>query len=198
MAEKKEKAKEEVKVVFDRIYTIPLRSEWLKVPKYKRAEKAIRAMKQFLARHMKVEDRDVSKIKIDNWTNKAIWLRGIKKPSHKIKVKATKLSDGTVKVEFLGLPASFKVEEEKLQRKMEKAKKREEARAKEKEKRKKKEEEKKPEVVEEKSEEEKLAEEEKKEKEKMLHKTIEAEQPRIMKTLQHKESKELRRKALEK
>ena len=190
------KETKEVKIVLERNYTIPLRKEWLKVPKYKRAEKAIRAVKQFLAKHMKVDHRDVNKIKIDKWVNEALWLRGMRKPSHKISVKAIKYSDGIVKVEFIGLPAKFKIDEEKFKKKIDKAKKKEQEKQKEKEK--KKPEEKKPEVKEEKSDEEKIEDEEKREREKMLHKEIAKEQPKAMQPLQHKESKDMRRKALEK
>ena len=44
---KKEK-KPEVKL--ERVYNVPLRKEWLKVPKYKRSKKALAALKQFLAK----------------------------------------------------------------------------------------------------------------------------------------------------
>jgi len=186
---------EEIKILVERNYVIPLRREWLKVPQYKRGKKAIKAVREFLARHMKVENRDVSKIALDKGINEAIWSRGIKRPPQKISVRVVKFSDGSVKAEFLGLPPKFKAEEEKLKKKLEKARKKETEREK------KKKEKPKPEVKpeeKEKTEEEKLSEEEKKEKEKMLHKTIEVEQPRIMKTQQHKESKDIRRKALEK
>lgn len=193
----------EVKIVLERTYTIPLRKEWLKAPKYKRAKKAIKAIKEFLAKHMKVENRDLDKIKIDSWINRAIWLRGIKNPPHKITVKAIKDSEGIVKTEFVGLPPKFKVEEKKLKKKIEKAKKREEEKAKErKEKEEKKEEEEKEKKEEKATIEEKLEEKEKKEKEKILHK----EMLKPKESLIHektpvggkKEKKEMRRMALEK
>ncbi len=160
--------------LFERTYTIPLRSEWLKAPRYRRAKKAIRAMKEFLAKHMKVKDRELDKVKIDNWVNRAIWSRGIKNVPHKITVKATKYSDETVSVELISLPKSFKQEELFLKKKIEKSKKKIEEKKKEQEK---KEKQKKAEVVkkEEKSEEEKLEEEKKKEEEKTLHKEIKHE-----------------------
>ncbi len=39
----------------ERTYIIPLRKEWLKVPIYKRTKKAVKATKEFLQKHMKVE-----------------------------------------------------------------------------------------------------------------------------------------------
>jgi len=183
---KKEDKKEE------KIYTIPLRKEWLKVPKYRRAKKAIKAIKEFIARHMKIYDRDLKKIKIDKWVNEAVWLRGIKKPPQKIIVKAIK-EGNIVKVEFQGLPPKFKIEEEKLKKKIEKAKKREE------EKKKTKKEEKKPEKKEEKSEEEKKKEEERKEREKVLHKEISTMKARPKLIEKQKQPKPvIQRKALEK
>jgi len=195
------KETKEAKKVLERVYTIPLRKEWLKAPRYKRAKKAVRALKEFLAKHMKVENRELDKIKIDNWVNRALWLRGIKKPAHKITVRAIKDSDGVVKVEFVGLPKKFKAEDAKLRKKLEKAKKLEEEKAEEREKRKKEEEKAKAEKQKkeaEKSEEEKLEEKEKKEKEKMLRKEIAKEQPKPMATQQHRERQEMKRMVLDK
>jgi len=53
---KKQEIKTEIK---EREYVIPLRVEWRKVPKYQRAAKAIKAIKEFLVRHMKIYDRDL-------------------------------------------------------------------------------------------------------------------------------------------
>ncbi len=165
--------------LFERTYTIPLRSEWLKAPRYRRAKKAIRAMKEFLAKHMKVKDRELDKIKIDNWVNRAIWSRGIKNVPHKITVKATKYSDETVSVELLGLPKSFKAEDSFLKKKMDKSKKKAEEKKKEQEKKEKEKKVEKVEQKEEKSEEEKLEEEKKKEEEKVLHKEVKHEQKHV-------------------
>jgi len=87
MASKKPEIKTEK---LEREYIIPLRVEWKKVPRYKRAAKAIKAIKQFLVRHMKIRDRDLNKIKVDGYLNETIWARGIKKPPAKIKVRAIK------------------------------------------------------------------------------------------------------------
>lgn len=74
----------------EREYIIPLRRQWLKVPRYRRAKKAVKALKEFLVRHLRVEDRDTRKIKLDTYLNEELWFRGIKKPYHKIKVKVKK------------------------------------------------------------------------------------------------------------
>lgn len=96
----------------ERIYNIPLRREWEKAPRYKRAKKAVKAVKEFLVRHMKVYDRDLEKIKIGRWLNMHIWERGIRKPPTMIKIKATKDGD-VVRVELVELPKKAKREEEK-------------------------------------------------------------------------------------
>ncbi len=80
-------------------YIIPLRSEWLKVPRYRRAGRAVKTIKEFIAKHMKVPDRNVSNVKIDMHFNQEIWFRGRKNPPAKVKVKAIKDGD-LVRVEL--------------------------------------------------------------------------------------------------
>lgn len=89
--------------ILEREYVIPLRRFWLRVPRYERTGKAIKAIKQFLAKHMKVEDRDVDKIKINTYLNNELWFRGRANPPAKVKVKATK-ENGIVKVDFVDTP----------------------------------------------------------------------------------------------
>lgn len=175
MAEKKEKSKTEKKAKgekIERIYTIPLRSECMKKPRYRRAKKAMRAIKEFLVKHMRMYSDDLDKIKVDPWVNRAIWSRGIKNVPHKIIVKAIKEGD-EVYVTLVGLPRNFKEEDAFLKRKMEKVKKRESESKKQLEEKKKAAEkvaEERKKLEEQKTEEEKLSEEQKKEEEKELHK----------------------------
>jgi len=103
---KKDK-KVEGKVELEREYVIPLKKGVLKVPQYKRAKRAVKVIREFLVRHMKVEDRDVRKVKIDRYLNNEIWFRGIKKPMNKVKVKAKKI-DGVVYVELAEIPEAVK------------------------------------------------------------------------------------------
>jgi len=107
----------EPKVIVEREYIVPLRREWLKVPSYKRANKAVKALKQFIAQHMKIYDRDLRKVKVDNLLNNEIRFRGIKKPPARIKVKAIKYDNDIVRVELVDIPEHIKFErlrEEKL------------------------------------------------------------------------------------
>ena len=82
-----------------REYIVPLKRGVLNVPHYRRAKKAVKVLKQFLAQHMKIRDRDLRKIKVDINLNNELWYRGIKKPASKIKVKAKKV-DGIVYAEL--------------------------------------------------------------------------------------------------
>ena len=119
------KKEEGPKAILEREYIIPLRKEFLKVPEYKRTNKAIKAIRQFMVKHMKVYDRDLNKIKIDKILNNEIRFRGIKKPPAKIKVKAKKYDDGIVRVELSEIPkiVQYKLDREKKQKeKEEKAK----------------------------------------------------------------------------
>ncbi len=113
----------EPKITLEREYTVPLRKHWLKVPSYKRVPKAVKALKQFLARHMKLYDDDLRKVKIDQTLNNELRFRGIKKPPAKIRVKAVKYDDNTVKVQLAQLPDKLKFKKSREEKKSEKLKK---------------------------------------------------------------------------
>jgi len=101
------------KAELEREYVVPLKKGVLNVPHYRRAKKAVKVLKEFVAKHMKVRDRDLRKIKVDINLNNEIWFRGIKKPMNKIKVKAKKV-DGIVYVTLAEVPAvvGFKIARE--------------------------------------------------------------------------------------
>ncbi len=125
MADKtKDKSKKtEPKIMFEREYIVPLRREWLKVATYKRTNKAVKALKEFMIRHMKVYNRDLRKIKVDNVLNNEIRFKGIRKPPAKIRVKAIKYDNDTVRVELVDVPEHIKyarLRGEKLKTKPEK------------------------------------------------------------------------------
>ena len=112
-------AKEEKSDKIEREYIIPLREKCRPAPRYKKTNKAIKSIKEFLARHMKIRDRDLNKIKLDKYVNEFVWSRGIKHPPSKIKVKAIKEGD-IVKVELAEMPDKLKfkkLREEKLEKK---------------------------------------------------------------------------------
>ncbi len=115
----------ETKPILERVYVIPLRKEWVKVPYYKRARKGVVAVKEFIARHMKVPDRDTSKVKLDVYLNNEMWFRGPKYSPSKIKVKAIKEGD-IVKVTFVEVPKHVAFEKAKHERFHKKAEKKKE------------------------------------------------------------------------
>jgi large subunit ribosomal protein L31e len=112
-----EKAKEN-KIILEREYVVPLRRGTMKTVYYKRASKAIKVLKQFIAKHMKVEDRDLRKVKLDRYVNEEIWMRGIRKPLNKLKIKAKKYENGLVSVELVDVPkiVQFRMDKEKKRR----------------------------------------------------------------------------------
>lgn len=105
----------------EREYVIPLREKVRVVPRYKKTNKALKTVKEFLARHMKIRDRDLNKIKVDKYLNEALWARGIRKPPHKIKVRAIKEGE-IVKVEMAELPTKLKFKKAREEKKLQKAK----------------------------------------------------------------------------
>jgi large subunit ribosomal protein L31e len=92
------------KIIIEREYIVPLRREWLKVAEFKRANKAVKALKQFLVQHMKVYDRDLRKIRVDILLNNEIRFRGMRKPPASIRVKAIKYEDGFVDAKLVDIP----------------------------------------------------------------------------------------------
>ncbi|MEM3760610.1 MAG: 50S ribosomal protein L31e, partial [Candidatus Bathyarchaeia archaeon] len=97
--------KPEEEIVEERIYTIPLGKAWIGPPR-KRAPRAMRIIKSFLIKHMKLEkkegegeeEEEPKKLIISNEVNEKIWSRGIEKPPRKVRVRAAKDKEGNVTV----------------------------------------------------------------------------------------------------
>lgn len=115
MAEKKSNEK------IEREYIIPLRRKVKRAVIYKKTPKAIKSVKEFLAKHMKVENRDLKKVKLDKFLNEALWYRGIRNPIHKIKVKAVK-ENGIVIAHAVDLPTRLRFKKIRFDRKSAEAK----------------------------------------------------------------------------
>ena len=96
----------------ERVYVIPLRKRWLKVVKYQRGKKAVKAVREFIIKHMKSND-----VKIGKYLNEQLWERGIRNPPHKVKVRTWK-EDDVVKVELVDAPIEKK-KVEKIEEKKE-------------------------------------------------------------------------------
>jgi large subunit ribosomal protein L31e len=78
----------------EQIYIIPLR-DVQHTPRWERGKRAMKAIRDFLAQHMKSEE-----IKIDPSINEAVWARGSHKPPSRIRVRAMKFEDGQVEAEL--------------------------------------------------------------------------------------------------
>ena len=76
----------------ERIYTIPLRDA-KDLVRSRRANNAVRDVRRFLTRHMKTED-----VWLDNEVNELLWARGKFRIPSRIRVRATRFSDGVVEV----------------------------------------------------------------------------------------------------
>jgi large subunit ribosomal protein L31e len=101
------KEAEEEEFVEERIYTIPLSKAWI-VPANKRAPKAMRIIKAFVTKHMKLKARreevyeegeeEPRTLIIDNEVNERIWRRGVEKPPRRVRIRAAKDKEGNVTV----------------------------------------------------------------------------------------------------
>src|SRR3990167_2289697 len=109
--------KETTKTVLERVYNVPLRKEYMKAHNWKRTPKAVKALREFISKHMKSEN-----VVIEKYANQLLWKNGIKNPPHHIKVNAVKDDKGKVMVELVDLPGKAKREDAKLKELEKKAK----------------------------------------------------------------------------
>ena len=101
----------------ERIYTIPLRREFQKVPRWRRSKRAVSAVRKFIEKHMKSEN-----VKIEKQLSEKLWERGAKNPIPRVKVITNK-EDDEVRVQLFGLKFSEKkVDKDKKKAKKEKKK----------------------------------------------------------------------------
>ena len=98
----------------ERTYTIPLRKEFRKVANWKQTKKAVKATKEFLAKHMKSTD-----VRLGKHLNEKLWQHGIKNPPAKIKVITIKDEKGVVRAELFGHKIVGEKKEEKKKSKLE-------------------------------------------------------------------------------
>jgi large subunit ribosomal protein L31e len=95
-----------------RTYNIPLRREFQKAPMYRRTKKAMTALKEFVAKHMKTED-----IVVFQEVNELLWKNGIQNPPHHVKVDILKTEEGKVYVQLEGLEIKVEKSEDKKESK---------------------------------------------------------------------------------
>jgi len=89
----------------EKIYTVPLRREFLKVAKYNRSKKAMKALKEFLKKHLKEE------VKIGKYLNEEVSKRR-KNPPGKVKIRIEG-EKGKYKAELIDAPKEEIKKEEK-------------------------------------------------------------------------------------
>ncbi len=79
----------------ERVYTIPIRKHTKRVPRPKRSKRAVQAVREHVARHLKADEDDVW---IDTPINEALFGRGREKPPARLRVRAIRFEDGVVEV----------------------------------------------------------------------------------------------------
>ncbi|NPA86004.1 MAG: 50S ribosomal protein L31e [bacterium] len=87
--------------VLERIYTIYIRQRIVElgIPRTQRKNRAIKYIRQFVRRHLHVDDE--KKIKLDPKISEKIFSVGKGRLPTKITFKVAKFADGTVKVELV-------------------------------------------------------------------------------------------------
>jgi large subunit ribosomal protein L31e len=80
----------------ERVVTVPLRKV-KQAPSNKRADRAMRLIREHLAKHF---DVDTSEVRLDPSVNEAVWSRGRSNPPSKLRVRAARfVEDGEPVVE---------------------------------------------------------------------------------------------------
>ncbi|AEH25562.1 50S ribosomal protein L31e [Pyrococcus yayanosii] len=84
------------------VFTVPIRKIKKIVPRWKRAPRAVKFVKEFVRRHAKVQE-----VIIDPKLNEKIWERGIEKPPSKLRVKVKveeeERENGKVRIAYVSL-----------------------------------------------------------------------------------------------
>ncbi len=80
-----------------RIMVIPLRGA-KQAPRSRRTERAVKDVRAYIMRHMKVDSEHVW---IDKTVNEKLWENGIRNPPSKITVQAVRFEDGLVEVSLV-------------------------------------------------------------------------------------------------
>lgn len=98
--------------MIERKYVIPLRKEFSKVQRYRRAYKAVKAAREFLIHHMKVKD-----VRLGKELNEFILKNGRKNPPSRVEVKVVKVEEKGeepyARANLIGAPLEVKEEKKK-------------------------------------------------------------------------------------
>mgnify|MGYP000215084807 CR=1 FL=1 len=88
---------ESEEIVEERTYVVPLAKLIRGSRGLHRTKKAVRRLREFIARHMHVSEENV---KISKEVNEKVWERGIKNPPRRVKVKVLLTEDNVARVEL--------------------------------------------------------------------------------------------------
>jgi large subunit ribosomal protein L31e len=88
--EEKAPEEEELEIVEEKFYDLNLRRIW-NAPREKRTPRAVRFLREFVARRMKTDE-----VKLSEEANSMLWQRGISKPPRHIRVRVVKDKEGKV------------------------------------------------------------------------------------------------------
>lgn len=80
----------------ERVITVPLRDA-KDAPSRERADKAMRVIRQHLARHFTADEDAVN---LDSTINESVWAGGRTKVPSKLRIRAAKFDDGVVEAEM--------------------------------------------------------------------------------------------------
>lgn len=80
----------------ERVITVPLRDA-KDAPNHERADKAVKLVRDHLARHFKADEDDVN---LDRTINESIWADGRSTVPSKLRIRAAKFDDGVVEAEM--------------------------------------------------------------------------------------------------
>jgi large subunit ribosomal protein L31e len=80
----------------EKIIMVNLRKELKKVPRWTRASKAVRIIKEILEKQIETEN-----LEIDKNLNEKIWSRSSKNPPVKLRIKIVKVDEKTSKAELM-------------------------------------------------------------------------------------------------
>lgn len=78
----------------ERVITVPLR-DVTAVAKHERADRAMKLIREHLAKNFSVSEEDV---RLDPSINEAVWERGRKKPPRKIRIRAARFDEAGERV----------------------------------------------------------------------------------------------------
>ncbi len=95
----RQKSKPGIKTGEEVMITVPLRKIKKKVPRWKRAPRATKFLKEFVAKQAKAE-----RVIIGPEVNEKIWERGIEKPPSRIRVRVRVEEEEGARIAYVNLP----------------------------------------------------------------------------------------------